>query len=268
VGAVNYVIMRQSPQWRAFDLDNTRRFLAKINWPEDMIIEFASAWNASFSVSFLEFRARVKEISIDNFLSIDDSVLVFLSQHQGDSALKALEDAIPEDAIVLFSDDDDWFHPQIFRRIQNRIWADGCYWDHLFTGLIEVEIPAQNLRNVTLLRRKGEPMLFTNNYALTGAAVRRLGLKQVAEHYDTQTAIREQWLKIDPVEAYLSAANKHPCSSTAIYHNRTDPSIYRDLRTHIVRYYHTLKSIELDADSLWLKPSLDQMIALVGLVLR
>jgi hypothetical protein len=269
----NYLVVRQSPNWRRFDLNATKTFLRAISWPEHIILNFADAWNAELSMSFLEFRARVKEIAIDNWLSVKDARCVFSDQWIS-AGNAGFENILKPNDLVAFTDDDDWFNPCIFEVLREFDLAGGFCWDHVHFGLVEVDVPGQRLRDSVWQRRSATPpVLFTNNYAVSGAVIKRLGVPAVLEHYHAQDRVREGDILLVHAPMYLSASHKHPCSTTAIYLHRDSlvlsaPEVARpNVRSYVGRLRDQVSETVLDFESEWARPWIRQVEGLLDQVL-
>ena len=108
------------------------------------------------------YRGRVRAIARDNLAAVRDVAC-------------AEWDAIPDGAVVLPVDDDDWFAPDIAERLA-RLWdgsGGGCSWTSTY-----LEVPLQRRHGLEMAVRRAIPQIpprphffcTTNNYALVKAA--------------------------------------------------------------------------------------------------
>src|SRR5579885_1320342 len=102
----NYVVLRESPNWLAYNEQQSREFCRRFALPEDTILEFISIWDAAFDVGYRRFRHVLKEISLANFRRVRDSIFLEHADFRAGSSK-------PDD-LVVFVDDDDWLAPDLF----------------------------------------------------------------------------------------------------------------------------------------------------------
>jgi hypothetical protein len=179
-------------------------------------------WNELFTLPFHTFRHRVREIAALNHSRVDGAVV-------------ADWDAIPEGALVLPVDDDDWFAPDIAAVLEREAdpAADGCYWASRW-----IEVPTRAGHRLYLARRRLLPwtppkwVLTTNNYAMVkaGDAEALLG-----SHVKASRWLRGGGGSMTRIDRSLSLANRTLASRTTL---RFDlPSISRaDLLRKYRRY--------------------------------
>jgi len=146
-GAEVYICVRKTVEWTdeaAFRAQLTPAFAPGVD-----------LWNATFNIPFHLFRHRVREIARSN-----------LEQVRG--AILARWDEVPEWALVLPVDDDDWFAPDAAEFIQAaRLPGRSLYhWDAIF---LEVPMHIGHQFHVWKRRILHSPTKWiccTNNYAV------------------------------------------------------------------------------------------------------
>jgi hypothetical protein len=257
----NFIIIRASPDWLNFDVEETRAFCRGLGQREDLIIEFADRWRQVFEVTYCELRHEMKAITLDTIAATRRCELGKISD---------LADPADDDLFV-FMDDDDWTAPHLFEALRSLAPAeDGWLWGSIFLGSFLVDVPGTEdapgraAGTPALQKRALRDFLYTNNYAVTGRCVKRLGLHALFDHMEGQQALRAGRFKPLKVGAYLSCANKHPWCTMAIASNSQSPDFFQRLYPTLVDYAHALRPVELDAETRWIKPYLDRLGACVA----
>ena len=120
-GGRNYVVTRATPDWTHFDLNDTRAFCARFRLPETLIIDFAARWDAVMAMTFLEYRAAMKAISVGLIEEVRGASIVPVER------IRKL--AVQDDDILYFTDDDDWVRADIFDRLRAQAPSEqGWLW--------------------------------------------------------------------------------------------------------------------------------------------
>jgi hypothetical protein len=128
----NYIVMRASPDWLNFDLEESRPFCRRLRLREDLIIEFAERWRRTFGISYGEIRHELKAITLGAIAATRDCRL-------GGAA--DLDDPADDDLFV-FIDDDDWSAPHLFEALRSmETPSDGWFWGSVFLGKFLVDAP-------------------------------------------------------------------------------------------------------------------------------
>ena len=215
----NFIVVRHSPDWLSFDPESSRAFCAPQNLPEMLVIEFMAVWNAGVAVDYRQFRFRIKEIAQQTLASVERAEII------SDAALRALALAgkVPPDALVVFVDDDDWLAPHLFSRLREfasvGAGVDGFRW-----GLVRLGRDRYNLDDAdagfalhptVILRPIDEEGIYTNGYAVSGAALGRLGVDAVCEHLDAYTSTKPGGSRPTPWHNISPVPTKHPAHNVA-----------------------------------------------------
>jgi len=178
-------------------------------------------WNASFTMPFHLFRQRVREIAADNHAAVEGAVCADWEE-------------IPEGALVLPVDDDDWFAPGVAGELAAAPKAEAYYWGPRW---LQVERNLGHRFYVARVRllpwTPGQEVFATNNYAL----VKRPGVEALA----TSHAVADRWFKAGAKERVrrlpgsLSLMNRTLGSSTALRWKRV-PITGEELLRRFRRY--------------------------------
>ena len=222
--ARNYVILRRSPDWRTFDIQETRVFLRQFSgMAEDMIIRFAEVWDMALALDFLAYRHEMKALSLACAYAVKDAIVL------GHAELANL--IVDDDDLLFFTDDDDWTAPHLFQSLRAYGEAgDGWLWRSIFVGKLFGDTPYEKRGDPIVQERPASDVVYTNNYAVSGSAWKRLGPDRLLEHYWAQQVLDEGAIQLRRSDDYLTAANKHLCCTVAVNHNGQSPAYLSDLR--------------------------------------
>jgi hypothetical protein len=178
---------------------------------------------------------------------------------------------VPSDALIVFIDDDDWLAPQLFARLRELAPAaadvDGFKWGSVLMGRSlhpSLDADASFALHPTLLLRPIQLRIATNNYAVSGAALRRLDIDTLFEHFHAQGEFESGRFAPDTVAQYLSCANKHPASSVSAFHLWGSEDFRRDPRADIERWAESVMSVRLPVDLAWMAAPRQQLAALLA----
>jgi hypothetical protein len=208
-------------------------------------------WDEVFDLPYHRFRAELRRIAADNHARID-GVRVVVDWAE-----------IPDGALVLPVDDDEWFAPDVGHVLRADEAPDllGLYWKASF-----LEVPFHFRHQLGVLWRSllDDPprpfVLTTNNYALR----RRDELRPLLASHVRASA----WLRAtDParvrrIPRRLSLMNRTLASQTTL---RMLP--WNTRRTSLVRKYHRYRVLyrhELPSGLEWAAPSVARMNALMA----
>lgn len=146
--------------------------------PDDLILDLANMWRRTFGMDFREFRHEMKQIALATMAACRNCYL--LTSFHPPSEPGA-------DDLFVFMDDDDWISPGLFDMLRaNETPQDGFLWGSIYLGKLLVDLPGHPVGSPVLQKRKLQDIVYTNNYAVTGLAVKRLGIQTIFEHGDAQ----------------------------------------------------------------------------------
>lgn len=205
-------------------------------------------WNATFAMPFHVFRGRLREIARENLARVD-------------GATCAAWEEIPNGAVVLPVDDDDWFAPDAAAALE-RLWdgrGGGCSWTSTF-----FEVPLNRRHAVGKVIRRRAPWVplkpmwrcTTNNYALVKAP----GTRALAVSHMRAMDWFEQH---DPprLPVRLSAMNRTLASQTSLG-NRGPAISRRALLRRYARYRRLYR--QLGTAPAWCVPLIARMDELMA----
>jgi hypothetical protein len=264
----NYVVVRHSPDWLSFDPEASRAYCLSNRMPETLIIDFMAIWDAAVAIDYRRFRFRLKEIAQQTLVSVEGGRII------GDAAFRQLTLAgeVPPDALVVFIDDDDWLAPHLFSRLRELAVAgagvDGFRWGSVrlgrdFKWTLDADANFA-LHPTVALRPIDQRTIYTNNYAVSGAALGRLGIDALCEDFDAHEQLDSGRFAPATVAQYLSCANKHPASTLAAYFLLGSENFRRDPRADIGRWSEGVMSVPLPVDLAWMEAPRQQLAALLA----
>jgi len=207
-------------------------------------------WNAMFSIPFHLFRARVRAIAELNLSRVDGAAVTPWEE-------------IPDGALVLPVDDDDWFAPHTAEILTGALapGTDGCYWRQRW-----VEIPTFFGHRLHLIKRRVLPSTpptwtcGTNSYAL----VKRPGIEELMRsHVAASRMVDADPSRMSFVDGSLSVANRTLSSITTL---RPPNDAGHSPRRVRLRYhqYRRLYRRRLRKDIAWAQPYVDMMRELMA----
>ncbi len=181
------IVVRQSPNWSlGFDPSEFERLTRR---PPGSVADLVRLWDETFRVSFSEIRQHMKDIARDSLLAVGVRILDFAAY---------LDHSPQPSAFYLFTDDDDWFAPNIIERLRGQERQQLMIWGSVrFRGSFEF--------------REIEKFCYTNNYAVRGRLIpeKARRLKLLGHGSASKLASRH---RVTIVPEYLSVTNKHPAS--------------------------------------------------------
>ncbi len=227
-----YIAVRKTLDWT----DETS-FRAQIPQEVRAGIEL---WNKTFRMPYHHYRAELKRIAQLN-----------LSRIQG--AIVGSPGDVPDGAIAVPVDDDDWFSPDLAKTLENG-WDDrmGCYWPSRF-----LEVPISFPHRLGLIRKflfpstKPRWLCTTNNYAVRYCPETA---DLVRSHIRASRWFLSHPSDIAKIGTPLSLMNRTLASMTQL---RSEPS--RALLLRKYRRYRKLYAGPAPSDLSWCEPCLDRL---------
>lgn len=241
------LVLRQSPDWGNLDhnyLDQTEEFDRLIGRTPGFTRGIIELWDATFDISFFEIRQKLKELTLDNLARVKNAKV----HHINDMPSKA--------RFWLFTDDDDWFCPDIVAALRSHapktqgITWKSCRFDGSFT-----------------MREHDSGFCYTNNYALTdrGGAWR----DRVVQHGDANTLFASSEIRTQALPICLSVANKHPCSTVILEKALAETPGPEGLIALVSGFNDRAQRMRLPEEISWARPWAEATVALfAGLQVR
>jgi hypothetical protein len=238
----NLLILRASPDWTTFDMQRSRDFLRSMGLPETLIIEFAELWRRHFKADYREIRAQLKTLALQTYNDVRHATLLRHEEWNGVGR---------PGGWTAFVDDDDWMCPGLFERLPPPATGeDGARWGSARLG--RVFAPDGYSERIIQLRPLNH-IVYTNNYAVTERALRRLGREALFDHGAAQKAFDQQDFVLSTSANYLSCAVKHPCCTMSINYLMSLDGFRSDPRREMSNFMEALDAISLDAVEEWLR---------------
>lgn len=206
-------------------------------------------WNSTFDMPYHAFRREVRAIAASN-----------LGEIRGASIRPWQE--IPEGAVVLPVDDDDWFAPGVAGAVERALdtHAAGCFWPSTF-----LEVPIDFGHRLGLFRRALFPstrprwICTTNNYALVKSAETADPLRR---HTQASRWVEGEGVsRVRRIDQRLSVMNRTLGSQTSLAFTRP-----RIRRRELVSKYHAYRALyrrEPHPEVAWCRPYVDAMATLM-----
>jgi hypothetical protein len=208
-------------------------------------------WDATFDMPYNRFRHELKRIAQLSLSRLDGVTCVTAAQ-------------VPEGALVLPTDDDDWFAPHLAQVLARHLrdGRRGYYWQSRF-----LEVPLSLPHRVALRWRRVFPnskprwLCTTNNYAVVAD---RETLPLLRSHIDASRWFIAHASSVQRVDAALSLQNRNLASQTTLNSVPTSPALKRRFRQ-----YQSFYRQPVAEDLAWAAPYIAMMGDLMdGLNLR
>jgi hypothetical protein len=259
VAPKNYIVQRHSPDWLTFDIESSRIFLRGLGLEESIVVDFAAIWDRSFAVDYRNFRQRIQDISTRNYASVAGGSVLDLAAFERRRG--------GEGDLAIFVDDDDWLHRDVFDLVRSAASRDGASWGSIIIGG-EFNPQSINSANRQIEIRAISSRLYTNNYAVGRSAIDRLGLLPLLEHHQAQLTLQEGRFRPSIVRRYLSATNKHPCSTLSARRHLESTEFLANPRGVIASQRDALAGSAFTHDTQWTAPMVADLLALLDDALR
>jgi hypothetical protein len=244
----NLLILRASPDWTTFDIERSRDFLKGLRLPEDLIVEFAALWRRHFTVDYRDLRAQLKAIALKTYDAVRQASLVRHQEWDGSA---------PADSRIAFVDDDDWMAPDLFERLPAPVSGeDGIRWGSLRLGRV---FGPDGYAVPVIQRRPLDHIVYTNNYAVTPLALRRLGRAALFEHDAGQRSFDRADFVLAASQLYLSCAVKHPCCTMSVNYLMSQPGFRADPRREMADFMAALDAMRPEDMDPWLWTPFSQL---------
>ena len=185
--AKNYIVIRNTLDWEK----------AKIEDLKDEKIKFAARfWDQTFSISYTKCRHEIKNIATKCINNIYGGNII---------SYKNLElSKLNPDDLLVFCDDDDWYHPEIFNILKKdgaknndaTIWHDSLYGYHISAKAISGKLLESCVENIRIRRiddKDSFTPVKTNNYALSGRyfLYKNYDINKILEHMNAKKEIMD-----------------------------------------------------------------------------
>ncbi len=243
----NFLILRASPDWMNFDVESSRGFLRSVGLPEDLIIEFSALWNRRFKTDYCSVRAQLKALALETYSKVQHAT--FLRHEAWDE--NAWDDTNDPPGWVAFVDDDDWMSPGLFGRLPETACGDeGVRWGSLRLGRV---FTTHGYAEPIIQRRALNRVVYTNNYAVTSRALRRLGHAALFEHTAAQHAFDRPDFALNTCDEYLSCAVKHPCCTVSAAYLMSLEGFRLDPTQEMSIFLNALSAVCLGGIEEWLR---------------
>jgi hypothetical protein len=227
------------------DYDDERGFDAQLL---DRFRAYVVRWDALFEMPYRVFRSRLRDIARANLERVEGAEV-------------SVWEEIPEGALVLPCDDDDWFRPDVARVVERALGpgVTGVRWHSSF-----LEVPTHWRHQLGIWRRhvQGPRPAFlctTNNYALSASEDSKDLLRRHMQASD--------WVGTQPsgavpyVRERLSLMNRTLASQTSLGYPHGPISRRATLRK--LARYRRLYRQPLRPELAWAQPCADEMRALM-----
>lgn len=255
--AERIIAVRHSPDWLGLTDENTRTFLRRHGIRETLLVEFIAIWDRHMKVDYRTFRHEIAALSRANFAAVAGARVV---SHE---ALR--QETPPPDALIAFVDDDDWLAPDLFDVLEKAAPrpVNGAWWGSILVGPQLTSVEAY-LREPAIELGTAERVIYTNNYAITGRALKWHGYGRLFEHYHADRRFRKFWWPPKKVPLYLSAASKHPCSTVVVQYLMDRPEFHADPRRFFESYATQLAATPIPPAYGWLAAPVGEVQALMN----
>jgi hypothetical protein len=257
MASIDFIVLRSSPDWRSFDIEQSRSFCRLVGIPDDAVINFAATWDSTFGISYREFRAVCKDIA---FRSFDSCIGMEVIRRED------IPRCIGPESRFFFTDDDDWFHPDIASICRDLLPTApdrGGYWGSIRHGYRPWTPPHEEFSELIVEKRPLKPTLYTNNYFCSGGQMASASLDDVFEHWNAHNILHGGRLQMSPIERYLSGANKHPACTVFLMKAMNFSQDRQLLYDLVSAACDAFDGRSFDEELAWVQPYSDEMALLL-----
>ena len=236
-----FLLIRKTTNW-----EDEKAFFAQLS---PSLLPKVEAWNRIFRMPYHMFRQAIRDIALQNHGAIDGVVL-------------ADWENIPTGAIVLPSDDDDWFSTDVARRVAETMAAEdeGVLWTQSV-----LEQPINFMHGMNLRARKIMPwvgpkwLCSTNNYAFRKSA----SADSLVDHMGASRGFGTSGLRAARIADRLSIHNRTLASITSLGFGKISIS-GAELRRKADAYRKTYNKPSLPEGLEWTQPYVQCMAELMA----
>jgi hypothetical protein len=165
---------------------------------------------------------------------------------------------------IAFTDDDDWYAPDAFTVPINE---HGAYWGSIRLGRPLGPI-FEHGRDGSLTFRPIVPMIYTNNYIISGRALSALGFDALLEHGAAQKVLAEGNFRPLLRDRYVSCVNKTPASTVSALYLLSLVEFRNNPRGEFISFANKLNSISMPAGLPWMQEPFEQYRSLMNEAVR
>jgi hypothetical protein len=227
-----YIVIRKTLDWA-----DEAAFRAQI--PDNMRAG-VELWNSTFNMPYHHYRCELKRIAQLNLARIQGAACVSQSE-------------IPEGAVAVPVDDDDWFAPWLAQALERSMGDHlGCSWHRRFLE-VATTLPHRlgMIRRALFPNTRGRWFCITNNYAVVYGP-------RTADLLNSHTRATQRFLA-HPSEVFqigqsLSLMNRTLASTTHLYLRPSRALLLRKYRRYLKLYARAAPS-----DLKWCEPYLEMI---------
>lgn len=222
----NYLeIAKSSSSYTSEDWRSERR-------PEQFLSKIIM-WNETLKVDYFKYRYKLNQIQKSSIQKINNLDIII-----DRNDIKILDTL--DDYVLICSDDDDWFHPEVFNYLRElkcdsvawfMSWIGYTYWkDDKFGVMFNKNAPYEYFKT------------YTNNFAITKSGYNKCRhIKNLLEHhhYVCENCYKTKNFDYEPIDQFLSVAVKSPASITSLI-NTTDNNQLLEIVNHQIKMTNIL----------------------------
>ncbi len=152
---------------------------------------------------------------------------------------------------VAFVDDDDWMSPGLFESLPSPdLNEDGVKWGSLRLGRV---FSPNGYDHPIIQRRPLNHVVYTNNYAVTGHALNRIGRLGLFDHGAAQLVFDRPDFVSSRSKEYLSCTVKHPCSTVCVEYLMSCEEFRSNPTLEMEKFLEAIGSARIDEMDAWLR---------------